>query len=170
MSIPVHTFHFFEVTNSTLQESSYPNYQMSVSLILSNANTLHQWTDRAIYTLLTSFWVLTRLIHYADTLTISHNVHCCDNEVDVGPQVWKHVLPQVTGITTSICHINGSALSTDVTAHNITGYIWLHCSYVEGCWRIPFEKLMVTSKWDDLEVMTLSQFTCGAGITQDFIT
>ena len=76
--------------------------------------------------------MLTRLIHNAGTLTISHNVHCCDSEVDVGPQVWKHVLPQVTGITTSLCQINGSALSADVSTHDITGYIWFHCSYVKG--------------------------------------
>ena len=103
---------------------------VSVIISLSNANALYQWTER-LYTL-TSSCVLTGIIHYAGTLTISYNVHCCDSEVDVGPQVWKHVLPQVPGITTSLCHINNSALSTDVGTHDITGYIWLHCSYVEG--------------------------------------
>ena len=70
--------------------------------------------------------MLTRFSHYAGTLTNSHNVHCSDSEVDVGPQVWKCVLPQVPENhlkvpenTTSLCHINGSALSADVTAHNI---------------------------------------------------
>ena len=101
---------------------------VSVIISLSNAYALYQWTER-LYTL-TSSCVLTGSIHYAGTLTISYNVHCYDSEVDVGPQVWKHMLPQVTGITTTLCNINNSALVADVAAHNITEYIWLHCSYV----------------------------------------
>ena len=123
----------------------------------------HDW-----WIILAFLLALTRFVNYTGTLTTPHDVHCCNCKVDVGPQIWKHVLTQATWITTSLCHINDSTLSTDVSTHDITGYIWLHCSYVEGWWRIPFEKPMFPSKWDDLEVMTLSQFTCGTTLAKSY--
>ena len=96
--------------------------------------------------------MLARLSNDIGTFTISRNVHCCDSEVDVGPQVWKRVLSQVAGITTSLCHIYDSACSADVAAQNIARYIWLHFSYVEGWWGTPCEMLVVGLKLGDLEV------------------
>ena len=101
------------------------------------------FTNEQLYNyILTSYCVFTRLSHNAGTLTISHNVHCFDSEVDVSPQLWKCVLTQALRITTCLCHINGNALITDIAAYTITKYIWLHCSYVESEWRIPFEMLV----------------------------
>ena len=94
MSIPAYILYIsFKLLIALCRRASQLS-NVSVIIILSNANALYHWTER-LYTL-TSFCVLTRLIHFTGTLTISHNVHCSDSEVDVGPQVWKHVLPQVT--------------------------------------------------------------------------
>jgi len=104
--------------------------------------------------------MFTSFIHHAGTLAIPHNVNCCDTEVDMSPQIWKYVLQQVVRITTRLPHVNVCTLGSHIVTHNITRYIWLHCSYVEGWWRIPCETLVVGTKWSDLEAMTLLQCTC----------
>lgn len=65
-------------------------------------------------------------MHNASTLTISHNVHYCDSEVDVNPQIWKRVQAYVMVIiTTSSSSPFGApdTLSADAEAHKVTEYI-----------------------------------------------
>ena len=78
--------------------------------------------------------MLKTFMHNASTLTISHNVHYCDIEVDVGPQIWKCVQAYVMVIITSssLSSVPDSTLSADAEAHKVTEYIWLHCSFVDS--------------------------------------